>query len=93
MKIAKFKRLGEHGGGEYYGEEDCFMERLDNYVRITEYAEVEFKPLNSDVVVQKQLDALAGAEKELRNRFQQALSSIEQERANLLALAYFPPAA
>lgn len=89
MKIARFKRLGE-GSFETYGEEGCFMERHDAYIRLTEYAEVEFQPLCSEEVVQKQLDALAGAETELRNRFQDALNSIEQQRANLLAIAYFP---
>jgi hypothetical protein len=89
MKIAKYKRMGE-SSFETYGEEGSFMEHHEGYVRLTEYADVEFVPLRSEDVVQKQLDALAGAEKELRNQFQQALNSIEQERSNLLALAYFP---
>jgi hypothetical protein len=89
MKIARFKRLGE-ASFEAYGEEGCFMERIEGYVRLTEYAEVEFVPLRSEDVIQKQLNALAGAEKELRNQFQEALNRIEHERSNLLALAYFP---
>lgn len=90
MKIAKFKRLGEDGNGcfESIDSEGSFMERHPGYVRLTEYTEVEFTPLHTDEIVQKQLDALDKAESELRNKFQAALSKIETQREELRAITY-----
>jgi len=88
MKIAKFKRLGEGTtcSFETFGAEGCFMESHAAYIRITEYAEVEFIPLCSEDVVQKQLNALDSAETEVRNRFQEALREIERQRQELRAI-------
>lgn len=90
MKLAIFKRVDpalsyETVKGESYEEDSGF-------VRISEYVEVEFPPLSSGEVVQKQLEILDKAEGELRSKFQQALAGIQQSRQELLALTYQPAA-
>lgn len=86
QKLAIFKQLDR-------GYESVCNERFDtfeDYVRLTEFAEVEFRPLAGDEVVQKQLNALDRAEGELRNKFQAALNTIEQQRQELRAITYRP---
>jgi hypothetical protein len=87
-KIAVFKELK-------YNYESVCDEQFDtfkDYVRLTEFVEVEFPPLQSEEIVQKQLDALDMAESELRNRFQEALGGIERQREELRAITYKPAA-
>jgi hypothetical protein len=76
-----------------YGDESVCIElfdTFDDYVRMSEFVEVEFKPLSSEVVVQKQLNALDKSESELRNKFQEALNRIERQREELRAISYTP---
>ena len=90
MKLAVFKSIEP---GSLYGWETVQgegHEKLDRYIRISEYVVVEFPPLKGDEVVQKQLSALDKAEGELRGRFQAALGQIEQQRQELRAITYRP---
>lgn len=83
MKIAIFKRTGECSFESVSTDE---LEGCENYVRITEYVDVEFPKLKGREIVEKQLAAIDRTEKELRNKFQSALNNIERERAELMAL-------
>lgn len=87
MRIARFKRLGEHSF-ETFGDEA--LERVKGYVRLTEYVEVEFPPLRDGVLVEKHLEALDAAEAEVRTRFQSMLNEIERQRQELRAITHKP---
>jgi hypothetical protein len=89
MKIAMFKRLGEHS---YESVQTSDFETIKGFIRLTEYVEVEFHPLRDETVVEKHLKALDDAESEVRIRFQQALQDIEQQRQELRAITYTPAA-
>lgn len=86
MKIAIFKRIGTDYPYEAIKPESDEKYTTNDFVRTSEYIEVEFPPCLSDEVVQKQIDALDWAESELRNKFQAALNSLEQQRAELRAI-------
>jgi hypothetical protein len=85
MKIAKYKRLGEYG---YETVSDDGLENCADYVRVSEFVDIEFPPLESKEVIQRQLEALDRTESEVRSRFQEALNSIEHQRAELRAITY-----
>jgi hypothetical protein len=87
MKIARFKRLGEHS---YETIDSDLLDGLENYVRLTEYVDVEFPMLSEESVIQKQVDALDRTEQALRESFETKLNAIKDERAKLLALAFHP---
>lgn len=87
MKVAIFKRLGEYG---YDTVSDDGLENCKEYVRTSEYVDVDFPPLESKEVVEKQLSALDAAEAELRSKFQDALNAIESHRQELRAISYKP---
>lgn len=87
MKLAKFKRLGEHS---YETITEEWADGCRDYVRLSEYVEVEFPPLRDEAIVERQLEALDRTENALRTQFQQALSGIEQQRAELRAITYTP---
>lgn len=87
-KIAIFRDPAISADLEFIGGEP--MEKYGN-VRITEYIEVTFQPLQDSVLAGKFLDALDIAEKKIRNEFQAKLDNLETTRRNLLAIAYTPP--
>lgn len=89
MKIAGFKTFGIDTHVSYADEstgEACI--RFSGWVRLTEYAEVEFVPLPTSTVVEGQLKQLDVAEQELRNQFEKKLHELANERAKLLALSH-----
>lgn len=88
MKIARFKRLGEHSF-ETIGTEDG-IGGIKHYVRLSEYVDVEFPPLQDQAVIEKHIEALDAAESEVRARFQQTLNEIERQRQELRAITYRP---
>lgn len=90
MRIAKFKRLCGEYDYETILDEGHTLATCDDYVQITEWAEVEFRPLHDDAIVEKQLNALDKAESALRGKFQAALNTIEQKRQELRAITYVP---
>lgn len=91
MRVALFKNASS-----IYSYESAVMETsvdkngiyLPEYVRVSEWAEVDFKPLADEVVVQAQLKALDTVESELRMKFQDKLSQIDGERQKLLAIGH-----
>jgi hypothetical protein len=85
MKIAKYKRVGEYG---YETVSDDGLENCADYIRISEFIEVDFPPLESKEVIQRHLEALDRTETEVRSKFQEMLNSIEQQRAELRAITY-----
>lgn len=86
MRIAVFKMLRTSHPFETIKDESWEKHMADDYVRISEYIDVEFPRLKSEEVVQKQLDALDTMEKEVRTKFQAALNTIEQQRQELRAI-------
>lgn len=84
----KFCIYQSPGGTESAGQ---FYEWMDTdesmgYVRLSEIVEVEFKRLPHRDTIERQLRQLDTKERELRNKFQQALDTINGNRQNLLAL-------
>lgn len=86
MEVAMFKHISAH---DYLQWETCgtkSMEGQPGYVRVSEYVEVAFPPLGTDTVVQAQLAALDTAERELHNKFNDAMGGITRRRSELRAL-------
>jgi hypothetical protein len=78
QKLALFKNL-KHGHESVCDE---IFDTFHDYVRLTEFVEVNFPPLNNEEVVEKQF----------RERFQEALNEIERQRQELRAITYTPAA-
>lgn len=93
MKLAKYTAISDSGRKHEFIHDEkagADLERVCGYVRISEFAEVEFVPLKDDSIVEKQLAVLDKAESELRTKFQAALNGIEQQRQELRAITYTP---
>lgn len=89
MKIAKFRRPDS-----FY---DTILEESElregsvwqrEYVQVTDWIEVEFQPVSSRDVVEATLKVLDNAETELRNKFEEKLGQINNEREKVRALTY-----
>lgn len=87
MKIAQFK---SPSGSAWILTEKETTHAYSEYVRMSEWVEVEFAPLPPEETVPAELGIIAKAEVELRNRFQVALDDLLVRRANLLALTHQP---
>lgn len=90
MKVALFKSTEYSWATPIPSEET--LENCETYVRVSEYAEVDFPPLSNDIVIQQQLDALDRTEQQLRLKFQERLDTINNQRAELQSLTYIPAA-
>lgn len=88
MKLAAFKAPVSGYLSYLSPETGEVMIEHHKYVRVSEFAEVEFPPLPVDVVVAGQLKQLDDAEQELRNQFQRKLNELAEARANLLSLGH-----
>lgn len=86
MKLALYSLCGS----TYHQPLEAFSWREGDkdYLRLSEFVEVEFTLLAPEVVVPLQLERLGAMEAELRNKFNEKLSEINTERANLLALTH-----
>ncbi len=82
MKVAKFKSL-EYG---YESVSDEGLDHLPNYVRLSEYVDVEFPPLGRDEVIQKQVSALDAVRERIVEEFTGKLAEIDRRKQELLAL-------
>lgn len=60
------------------------------YTQITDWVEVEFKPLSDQQVVSGQLRQLDTVEMELRQKFADKLAELTEARAKLQALTHQP---
>ena len=87
MKIAQYKSL-EHGHiTSNIGCGSDWMEREGSgYIRLTEFADVDFVPLPKEDVVPKQVAALENAKTEARAKFQAAINQIDEQISKLLAI-------
>ena len=91
MKIAKFQRIGDTNWFAVFephadGSDPC----TENYVRLSEYVDVDFPPRAPEEIVPAQLAAIDKAEKEARAEFQLKLNAFAEARANALALTHTP---
>jgi hypothetical protein len=86
MKVAIYRT----GASEYEapGEAGEWRESDTYYVRVSEIVEVDFPRLPPEVTVQRELASIDSAEAELRNKFNEALSTLNTRRANLQALTH-----
>jgi hypothetical protein len=66
------------------------FEDMPWYIRLTEFVEIELKPLATEAVVNKQLTALDEAEAQLRTQFQDKLAGLNERRQELRALTFQP---
>jgi len=82
MKFAMFKYVKY--GIETVGNEE--LEKSSKYVRLTEYVEVEFIPLDYKSVTTQEVAILEGAKKELKKEYHNKKSDIERKIGELLAL-------
>jgi len=83
MKIAKYKCL-EHGFITY--DIDDELEDLAGFIRLTEFAEVEFVDLPTEETVPKEVEALEKAKNEARIKFQGVINDIDEKISKLLAI-------
>lgn len=92
MKIARFRRVGVDALCQYetFKTEEEAKYIGEDFVQISGYVEVEFPPLTDESIVAQHLSVLDKAESALRNKFQAALSGIEQQRAELRAITFRP---
>lgn len=65
---------------------DDIEPRHDDYVRVTEWMDVEFKPLSSSDVAAAQMVALSTLREHTVNEFKEKLGYIDGKIANLRAL-------
>ena len=82
MKIAIFKNA-EHG---FDSCQDESFEDLDGYIRVTEYVEVKFVPLEHSVVAAKEVAILREVKKSLQVQTELKLGDIDRKIGELLAL-------
>ena len=84
MKLAIFKNLPNDF--ETY-QEECF-ENYEDYVRISEYVDVEFPPLKNADVLNKQVAALKKAKQDIQAATELKLQDIDYKISKLLALPH-----
>lgn len=81
-KVAIFKNV------EYGYESVCedSFETMNDYVRTTEYVEIEFTRLGSDELVKKEIATLESAKKKIQAETEVKLGEIDRRIGDLLAL-------
>ena len=84
MRIALFKNT-EFGFDSIGGK---YLEAGSNYVRTSEYVEVEFPPRMADEVVQDQVKALDAERQLVIAKYVKTLANIDERKARLLALTH-----
>ncbi len=83
MKVAKFKNV-EYDNIEIVSDES--REKWENYVRTSEYIDVEFTDRKQSEVINEQVAALDKVAEELGNKYMEGLAEIKQRKEELLAL-------
>lgn len=61
-----------------------------DYVQLTEYADIEFIDLPSEIVIKGQLDQLQEMEDSINLKAAEALAEVNRRRQELLALTHTP---
>lgn len=87
MKIAQFKSI-EHGFETVAGEE--LGRRLDSYVRMSEWAEVNFKSLSGDEHIQGAIAALDRQKEKVTEEFSRKLADIDRRESEMLSITHQP---
>ncbi len=82
MKIAKFKSI-EHGFESIDSES---IEKLNGYVRMTKYVDVEFVSLKYNCIAEKEANILKDVRKKVQADAQVKLNEIDRRISELLAL-------
>jgi hypothetical protein len=85
--LALFKNIGE---APFICVSESMFESIPGYVRLTEYVEVEFPPLQDHAVIQKHLEALDRAEEAITKRYFNTLADLKQQKEELRAITYNP---
>jgi len=65
---------------------------VEGWVRISEPAEVTFRPMSSDAVVRQAVESLEETERKVIDEMNQKLAQIRERKHQLLALTYQPTA-
>jgi hypothetical protein len=91
MKVALFRSMSTDNvmawnSPEYLSEDKRDAYCPSDFVRISEWVDVEFPALASDEVIQAQLQQIDKAEQAVRERFHEELERFRGMRANLMAL-------
>ncbi len=85
MKIARYQT---DYGTEITSEADDWMEKSDDYIRLTESIEVEFVYLSSEVVVPQKIARIDRGIEGLRAELGEKIAHLEDEKAKLLAITH-----
>jgi hypothetical protein len=86
-KLAIFKNIGE---SPFVCVSESMFDKIPGYVRLTEYVEVEFPPLQDHAVIAKHLEALDRAEAAVTKRYFETLADLKQQKEELRAITYNP---
>ena len=89
MRLARFKNLD----GGYSSICESMFETISGYIRVSEYVEVTFPPLNDAAVVTKHIEALDRAAEAITARYEEKMGEIKRQKAELAALTYQPEVA
>ena len=84
MKVAIFKNI-QYNSESVLTEE---FESIDGYVRVTEYADVEFIRLKDKSVTTKEVATLEGVKKKILAETEVKIGSIDRRIGELLALTH-----
>lgn len=82
-KIALFKT----SYGSILEAGDYFDDHTD-YVRISEYKEIEFTPLSQYAIIEKQCEALDKQEQSVMAEYENKLTDIRRRKSELLAITF-----
>ena len=83
MKIAKFRRIDD----EIIGwDVICKEQPADNYIRITEYVDVDFVPLPNEQIVPDQVKVLKEEKEKESARHVTAMARLDERISKLLAI-------
>lgn len=87
MKIATFEYTNPmlKGLSTYLSEKDS--RHADNYIRVSEYIEVEFPPRAAEEIVPEQIAALDTQIAEVTDKFGKALAELKARKSELLAIS------
>lgn len=84
VKLAVFKHV-KYNWYHIFNEEH---EGSTDYIRVTEYKEVTFKPLPKDVQINAEVKALDTKIEEFKKEALQTLSNLEARKSELLAITF-----
>ena len=91
MKIAQFKNANGYVTLFDWNEHRKDNDAILDYVRCSEWVQVEFPQRAPEELIPAQLSILDAAEQELRVKFEEKLRELADMRAKLLSLTYTPP--